>query len=666
MAPPSLPRTVFLLLALPLAALLVACGERPEPSPATASAPAARIVVLGFDGLEPTVVDSLVAEGKLPHFQKLREGGASGPLTSAHPLMSPVIWTTLGTGRKPVDHGVTDFVVRSPTTGEELPVTRRQRRVRAIWNLFSEAGKTVGVVGWWATWPAEAVRGTMVSDRVAYHFLQGAGDREELPGVTYPPEALEEIRPLIRRPEEIGGLELRAFADLAPEELEHGFTFGDEVSHLRWAIAAARTHSSIGLHLLETERPDLLMVYVEATDTIAHLFGHLYRHQDLAGELAEQARRFGGAVEAVYRLADEILGSYLEQLTRGDVLMVISDHGFELGSLLPDPSKARDLRRVSHEFHKLDGCIFVYGAGVRPGARIEGASIYDVAPTLLALGGLPASKEMSGRVLAGAFEGGLEEGPRIATYEAGPVFQDETASGEGEEAVDQAVLEKLRSLGYIGGGDEPQASPMSRNEAAFAMQEGRYREAAQAYHRLLQADPDNAALHTDLASALLSLGREEEASESLARALELAPAYPPAYFFRGRLNERRGEKESAVRDYRDAARFDESYRAPREALERLGEPVARVARTPQEVESALLLQNARAAARRGDYNEALEDLDRAERLTPDASVVYQYRANIAYLQGDLEAAEAALVKALELEPDNPQLKENLRRIREKG
>ena len=64
----------------------------------------------------------------------------------------------------------------NPTTGEDLPVTSRMRKVKALWNILSDAGRRVDVVGWWATWPPENVNGSIVSDHTCYHFLFSDGD----------------------------------------------------------------------------------------------------------------------------------------------------------------------------------------------------------------------------------------------------------------------------------------------------------------------------------------------------------------------------------------------------------------------------------------------------------------------------------------------------------
>ena len=68
------------------------------------------------------------------------------------------------------------------------------------------------------------------------------------------------------------------------------------------------------------------------------------------------------------------------------------------------------------------------------------------------------------------------------------------------------------------------------------------------------------------------------------------------------------------------------------------------------------------SARRGDYAGANRLLDEATRRAPRYALVYQYRANVAYLAGDRKAAIAALRKGLEIEPDNALFRKNLERL----
>ncbi len=149
-----------------------------------------RVIVLGLDGMDPRAIDLLMSEGKLPNFARLRQEGSYGTLLSSKPMLSPLLWTTMATGKPPTEHGIGHFVAVNDATGESLPVTSEMRRVKAVWNILSDLGKKVAVVGWWATWPAEEVNGAIVSDHTCYHFLfrQGQTGAKDNRGITYPPE----------------------------------------------------------------------------------------------------------------------------------------------------------------------------------------------------------------------------------------------------------------------------------------------------------------------------------------------------------------------------------------------------------------------------------------------------------------------------------------------
>lgn len=621
-----------------------------------------RLIVLGLDGVDPDVVDMLVAEGRLPHLARMAREGAHGRLASTPPLLSPILWTTIATGRPPLDHGITHFVARNAKTGEELPVTSRMRRVKALWNLLSDAGREVAVVGWWATWPAEAVRGAVVSDHVSYHFLfeEGFEDRDDPVGLVHPPELLEALAPYVRRPADVRFEEAARFLDVPPEAFARPFAFDDDLGHFRWALAAAETNRRIGLALWRERRPDLLLVYVELVDSTSHLFGHLFRRQDLAGDLARQQADYGRAVEEAYRYADEIVGEYLAARDPDTTLVVLSDHGFELGALHADPSHARDLRRVSERFHRRDGILYLLGPRVAAGTTIEDAAILDVTPTLLAVAGLAPARDMPGRVLheAVAVEPELLRVPRaLASYEDAGVAPG-AATPEGDARVDPLVLERLRALGYV----ESPSPQGERNLAALHFEAGRYEEAARLYERLVAESPEDGRLRASYAGALGALGRFEQSLAQSAEALAREPLNPEAYYNRGVVHEQQARPGEAAEEYRLALLCDPGYEPARGALARLGEPAPSTRRAPGDERAAPLLARAHQAAIRGDYDGALRALDEAERVAPDSARVFHYRANVAFLGGDRVAAAAALRRALALDPGNPLYRANLDRL----
>lgn len=138
------PRATFLAAICCIGAGLAVIGCKSEDA-------GGRVLVVGLDGMDPRTIDLLVSEGRLPNFERLQREGVHARLRSRHPLISPVIWTTIATGKTPDQHGIGHFVATNPKTGEVIPATSQMRRTRAIWNIGSEHDHSVAVVGWWST-----------------------------------------------------------------------------------------------------------------------------------------------------------------------------------------------------------------------------------------------------------------------------------------------------------------------------------------------------------------------------------------------------------------------------------------------------------------------------------------------------------------------------------
>ena len=118
----------------------------------------------------------------MPNWKRLSSEGYTAKLRSFAPLISPILWTTAATGVPPDIHRVLDFQEVDPKTGRKVPISGLSRAVPAVWNLASAEGRKVGVVGWWATHPAEEVNGFFISDR-ASPILFG---KLPLAGVAFP------------------------------------------------------------------------------------------------------------------------------------------------------------------------------------------------------------------------------------------------------------------------------------------------------------------------------------------------------------------------------------------------------------------------------------------------------------------------------------------------
>ena len=130
-----------------------------------------KIVILGFDGLSPEILEPLMAQGKLPHFQKLKEKGSYSHLATTNPPQSPVAWASFATGKNPGETGVYDFIVRDPKTYElklglsAMKDGKPQRVVRApsFWQVLSEKGVPCVILGCPITFPPDKIKGRMLS-----------------------------------------------------------------------------------------------------------------------------------------------------------------------------------------------------------------------------------------------------------------------------------------------------------------------------------------------------------------------------------------------------------------------------------------------------------------------------------------------------------------------
>ena len=223
-----------------------------------------RVVLVGWDGADWKLLDPMLQAGALPHLKALIAKGRTWNLDTYQPMISPLVWTTIATGRTPVDHGVTDFQELDPKTGTRLPISGRSRRVPAIWNLASAKGLTVGVVGWWATWPAEKVNGFLVSDRAAPVLF----DPESLarsPAVAWPEGLGDGVRMVGRREGSPTYEDIAKSLHVSRAEFDAAVAarkdLADPITGFRKILGATRTIAKIGLELYDRSSLALFMVY---------------------------------------------------------------------------------------------------------------------------------------------------------------------------------------------------------------------------------------------------------------------------------------------------------------------------------------------------------------------------------------------------------------------
>jgi predicted AlkP superfamily phosphohydrolase/phosphomutase len=517
------------------------------------------VLLIGIDGASwGTVRDGALA-GRFPAFARFLNEGAAGPLQSLESMASPSVWTTIATGRAPEQHGIVGQG-RVRADGFFKPYDGRDRRCRAIWNVLSERGRAVAVLGWSTTWPAEVVKGRFLSDR------------SEGPGAVHPAEFEAEVR------------RVRAEARAEAERRFAGF-FGDmtlqdpspyrrsEAAKLEASLRANYAADLERFRLAEAElasgRAEFIAVYVRGLDHVQHeamFYETPAAFPQLMPPTAEETEKFAKLIERYYEFLDAEVGRLCDAAPPRTDVVVVSDHGagpspmppvvvllnplFErLGwlrhdetgrpvfsrALIHDPAGAdlsmkrlpvsaaakdedwasllatlravrvgagkdrlfksvgrcgdcdgpailadlgdwraglrqdrngaaagwywigdkkyplKEIVRLKRQMaggHRPDGMVLIKGPRAKRTKDWTGGRVADVAPTLLALYGLPPSREMPGRVLGEAVAAAPGEGEAPDTYEAGAPVSRVTEEPPAPPRV-QEQIEEMKALGYL-------------------------------------------------------------------------------------------------------------------------------------------------------------------------------------------------------------------------
>ncbi len=620
-----------------------------------AAAAGRRVLLVGLDGAEWRILDPLFERGLLPNLERIVREGARARLRTIAPVLSPIIWTSAATGKRPEKHGIVDFLAVDSRTGRQIPVTSTMRTARAFWEILSARGISVGTVAWWATWPAQPVLGFQVSDRVAYQLFGQSGSGEGLRGRTYPEGLILSLAPLVAAAEDRAREDiLEILGGPASEENQ------DEQGLLQ-ILTSTRIYHHAALSLIREYGPRVTAVYYEGTDTVAHHFMR-YAPPRMPGVTPEEVGRWGAVVERYYVYQDRLLGELLEAAGEGTTVLIVSDHGFMTGASRPQTDPRIGIGAAS-DWHRKWGVFAASGPGIPAGETLPDLSVLDVTPTLLALLGLPAAEDMDGRVVEELFgeTSGAPPAP-IATYEGEerwrPPAEPSTAGSDPAAArVEEEMIAKLTALGYIG---QTGANAVN-NVGITLLQQGRYAEAEEAFRRAASQDPGFLAARVNLGRALMAQGEMDKALAEFRGVRAEDPGLPDLDNLIGNVHMERGDLERAERTFRDALERDpgnphlwNSLGIVLSRIGRSGEALAAYRRVVEiDADYAEAINNIGLLFReQGRFEEAIEEFEAAIRADPDFPGSYN-NLGLAYQDmGKNESALEAYAGGLEVDPDN--------------
>ena len=360
-----------------------------------------RVTLIALDGAPLGFIMPRAAEGRLPNFSRVIEGGAAIDLATIRPTQPDPVWAAVATGMYPEKSGVrsaAQYYARRDLRGIDLlpdhclchalvrlgfvrdePRSSQQWTARPLWGLLSEAGVSSGIVRWPLTHPAQASRGFIVSDR----FHQVMSSISEFERAAYPPETLEVLQTATAP----------AVLPAAGGE-EGGFSAGSpEAAGLQRDLVYSRAARL----LASARRPRFLSIRYEGLDIVGHHYTQYTQVPAPRGVPEAARRRFSQVIERYYAFIDGELGATLDAMKPGDLVVVVSGFGMHgmnpakrlLARALGDPDLSGTHERAP------DGFLLAYGSAVQQGRKQRG-SIVDVTPTLLYFFGLPVALDMDG------------------------------------------------------------------------------------------------------------------------------------------------------------------------------------------------------------------------------------------------------------------------------
>ncbi|NUM53866.1 MAG: alkaline phosphatase family protein [Candidatus Hydrogenedentes bacterium] len=260
----------------------------------------ARFLLIGLDGAEPSLCERWMDEGRLPALASLRGRGCYMPCRSVDPPVTFPAWCTCVTGVNPGKHGIFDFTEQVPGEYAIRFLNSTHRRAPAIWNVLSEAGRRVCVLGVPGTYPPESINGVMVSGFDSP--VATAIDRS----FVYPPELYDRVCAW-------------RFADFQ----EHDISDGWHAMALERLRAKIEDKTNVAINLLSSEPWDFFMVVFGESDTVSH---HFWLFHD--AKSPRHRPGFESAIGDVYERLDRSVARLIDAAGDDVTIGVCSDHGF--------------------------------------------------------------------------------------------------------------------------------------------------------------------------------------------------------------------------------------------------------------------------------------------------------------------------------------------------
>ena len=278
-----------------------------------------KVLLVLFDGAEWNVIHPLLRAGRLPHLAALMRAGTHGPLQSLEDvaLASPILWTSMATGKLPHKHGVKDFYDTASSV-----------RSARIWEIFEHEKLPIGLFGHLVTWPPHETNGFIVPDWCARTSEAFPADLNFINTMNH----TKNWRGLIRNGAESWRHGMRfATALVAAKEVLREKLLNQTRLDLYFSqrLLQLAFHADFFLWLLRRHHPYFACFYSGLPDAVHHQYWKFMEPEKFHGVSPKDVQRYGSVIGGVYEKLDEKLGRLLRHVGSETLVVLASDHGGE-------------------------------------------------------------------------------------------------------------------------------------------------------------------------------------------------------------------------------------------------------------------------------------------------------------------------------------------------
>jgi predicted AlkP superfamily phosphohydrolase/phosphomutase len=307
------------------------------------------LILLGLDGFNWHVAYPMIKQGLLPNMEKLMEKGMASEFKTYIPTVSPILWTSLATGKTPQKHQIFWRVMsnKRDDPAVKFSFSSEERTCKAFWNILSDYNRSVDVIDWWCSWPAEKINGYDVT----FSYMQ----YDEMKDSISPPEFLKELNdqkfdigvpkemshwiknaqkylPEIPKDVKFESWEKRKAGNNTPTEKDVLQLISERFKVVKDVSVQDNKVRTISEYILKSKRvPDVFAVYYWYPDLIQHHYWK-YMEPEFFSVNPEEMKIFQGVVPAYYRYMDGTLEGMIDRMNSKSHVIVCSDH-----ALYPSP-----------------------------------------------------------------------------------------------------------------------------------------------------------------------------------------------------------------------------------------------------------------------------------------------------------------------------------------